>query len=320
MPSRALKFAVESLAVRAVALPARLLPRPAALGLGAALGRLAWTVGVRRRLVLSNLGLAMPGTDLAERRRVGRTAAENLGRTMVEFLRFAGRDRRRVDELVSVEGLPALREGLAEGRGAVLVTAHLGAWALYVTALAAHGVDAALLVGAQHNPRVDRLILGIPGDAVRFISKGSRATRRVLECLREGRAVVMVADHYSSPETVWAPFLGRSASTLPLPGSVVAKLGTPLYLMAGVRREGGRHLLRLRRLELPAAGEQDELRIAIATLCNRELGGEILAAPDQYWWYHDRWKVRGVYRLGRKVLGCPPQTDREEQPLPEERR
>jgi KDO2-lipid IV(A) lauroyltransferase len=301
-----LRHAVEILALRALSLPLRALPRRLALVFGGWLGRLGWWTGIRRSRVLANLEQALPAATPAERRAVARRAAANFGRTVTEFLRFAGRDRERVGELVAVEGVEGLSEALAEGRGALVVTAHLGAWALYVTALAAAGIPAALLVGKQRNPHVDRLILGIPGDAVAFISKGKQAPRQILGQLRAGRAVVMVADHYISAESVWAPFLGRPASTLPLPGALVEKHHLPLFLMTGLRVGGGRHRLRLRRLHPPEDLTGDDLRLAVAELCNRELGREIVAHPEQYWWYHDRWKVRGKYKKRKGVLGEPP--------------
>ena len=302
-----LRNILEITALLVVALPIRALPRPVALRLGAAIGGLGWWTRIRRSLVLANLEQAFPRSTAAERRALGGEAACNLGRTVAEFLRFAGRDRKRIAELIEMEGFGALRGELATGPGALLVTAHLGAWALYTTALATSGIPTALLVGKQRNPYVDRLILGIPGDVVRFISKGKQAPRQILECLRDGYAVVMVADHYISSEAVWAPFLGKNASTLPLPGALIAKRQQlPLFLLRGLRVEGGRHLLGLRRLEIPPHLESDDLRLAIAALCNEELGKEIRACPEQYWWYHDRWKVRGKYRQKKKVLGQPP--------------
>ena len=304
MPS--LAHLVQIGALRLVALPIRLLPRRAALELGAWIGRLGWWTGIRRSVALANLKQAFPDLTDDERLDLARTASINFGRTVAEFLRFAGRDRLRVGELVEIEGLEALKRDLEDGEGgALVVTAHLGSWALYVTALAASGVPSSLLVGQQTNPYVDRLILGIPGDAVRFISKSKQAPRRILGSLSEGHAVVMVADHYTSSEAVWAPFLGRTASTLPLPGALVAKRQLPLYVLRGTRIEGGRHRVVLRPVEIPDLSG-DELRLTVAERCNEALGQEILDCPEQYWWYHERFKVRGKYRKLKKVLGDPP--------------
>jgi KDO2-lipid IV(A) lauroyltransferase len=281
---------VEYAAVLALSLVSRALPRRGALALGAAIGQLGWWLPLRKRMVLSNLRQALPELTEKERRRVGARAARNFGRTAVEFLRFPGRDRRSVAELVAVSGLEDLRTSLAAGRGVLVVAAHLGAWALYVPALTARGVPTALLVGRQHNPSVDRLILGLPGPTVRFISKGPSSPRGVLRCLAEGRAVVVVADQ-RSPRGMEVPFLGRPASTLPLPAAIAARHGTPLFLLEGHREEDGRHRAELHRLPAVTAGAEPERRAALAALINEELGRAILRHPDQYFWYHDRWRL-----------------------------
>ena len=82
---------------------------------------------------------------------------------------------------------------------------------------------------------VTNIILAIPGDAVQFISKGRAAPREILRALKENRAVVMVADQHSGPRGEMAPFLGRPASTLPLPGALAARHGTPILASGGGR-------------------------------------------------------------------------------------
>ncbi|MGC8917295.1 MAG: lysophospholipid acyltransferase family protein [Thermoanaerobaculum sp.] len=281
---------LEYAALRLLSAFFRLLPRPWALALGAAVGQLGWWLRVRRKVVVANLATAFPNVPERERARLAAAAARNFGRTVAEFVRFAGRDRRHVGELVAIEGLEELRKALGEGRGALIVTAHLGAWALYVTALAARGIPAALLVGRQHNPYVDRFILAIPGGAVKFISKGRTAPREILRALQEGRAVVMVADQDAGPRGAFAPFFGKVVSTLPLPGAIAARYHPPLFLMAGHRVGRGRHQLTLQRLPLPEGENEDALRTEVAALCNRALEDAIRTHPEQYFWYHRRFR------------------------------
>lgn len=298
-----LEFAALSLLAGVV----KALPRGAALTAGAALGQLGWWTRLRRRLVLANLARALPDASPRERRRIAARAARNFGRTAIEFLRFRGADRERVRQLVEIGGLPGLEAALAAGKGAVVVTGHLGAWALYVTALGAAGVPAALVVGVQRNPWVQGLILGIPGGAVQFICRGKSAPRQVLQALHAGKAIVMVADHYSSEQRVLVPFLGAPAFTLPLPGSLVARHRVPLFSMAGHRLDGGRHRLALRPIELPELADLDALRLAVAVRSNERLGEAVLEHPDQYFWYHDRWKVRPRKNPPRLVAGPLPE-------------
>jgi KDO2-lipid IV(A) lauroyltransferase len=284
------RYHLEYGSVVALAALLRALPRAAALEFGAALGQLGWWLRIRRRLVLSNLVQAFPDSTARERRRIASRAARNFGRTVAEFVRFAGSDRNRVGELVRIEGVEALRDALAAGGGAIVVTAHVGAWALYVTALAAAGIPSALLVGRQHNPKVQRFILGIPGEAVHFVPKSRGAPRDIMRCLRDGRAAVMVADQNAGHRGEFAPFLGKVASTLPLPGAIAARHRTPIFLMAGRRVSRAGHRVEITRLALPHGDDEERLRHEITVACNEALGKVILACPEQYFWYHRRWR------------------------------
>ncbi|MFH1177232.1 MAG: lysophospholipid acyltransferase family protein, partial [Acidobacteriota bacterium] len=286
-----LRHHLEYAGLMAVALTMRALPRPLALLVGAAIGQLGWWLRIRRRLVLDNLAQALGQAPRRELRRIAARAARNFGRTTCEMVRVEGADRRRLGELVEFSGLELLREALGRGDGAIVVTCHLGAWALYVAALSATGFPGALLVGKQHNPKVHAFLLAIPGPLVRMISKGRTSPREILLSLREGRVVMIVADQTSGSRGDFVPFLGRVASTLPLPAALALKHQTPLLLLAGHRVAGGRHRVTLSPLELPAVeGDAETCRYAATAAINEALGKAILEHPEQYFWYHRRWR------------------------------
>lgn len=289
---RRLVHSIETGLVRGLGMLTRLLPRRAALEVGAGVGQLGWWLRLRRAVVLGHLRLALPELSEPQRVALGAAAARNIGRTIVEFLRFAAKDQKHILDLIELSGVDRLRAGLASGRGVVVVTGHYGAWALYVTALATAGVPAALLVGRQSNPGVQNIVLGLSGGVVRLIPKGKSAPRGLLEVLRSGHCAVMVADHYNSSEKLIVPFLGHPASTLPLPGALVVRHGLPLFVMEGHRRADGTHLVELRQLR--AGGDDpDATEESVAREINDALSDFIRRYPEQYFWYHRRWKLRG---------------------------
>jgi len=157
------------------------------------------------------------------------------------------------------------------------------------------GVPTALLVGRQRNARVDALILSIPGEHVTLVSHGKRAPRELLQNLSAGKAMVMVADQHGGPRGTVAPFFGVETSTLSLPAALVIRPDLPLFVMAGHRVEGGRHELALRRLVVPPDDGRggDARRRQITTLCNEAIADAVLACPDQYFWYHRRFRTPG---------------------------
>jgi KDO2-lipid IV(A) lauroyltransferase len=269
----------------------RLLPRPVALESGAVLGQFAWWLGIRKKQVLTNLASVFPELSVSERKNLAVRSARNFGRTVAEYARASGSDKNKLNKFVEVVGGEALKSALQEKRGALIVTGHLGSWALYMGALRLIGVSPVLLVGRHHNPKFDQLILNIPGKDAQLISKGPTAPRHVLKCLKENKAVVMVADQHPSMG-LQSSFLGHPAMTLALPGAIIAKHQVPLFLLNGYRVRGGQHLMTLKKIEIPEGLSRDELRQKVTDQCNLEIGDTILSHPDQYFWYHRRWRVK----------------------------
>lgn len=267
-----------------------ILPRSWALSLGASVGWFGWTIGMRRELVLSNIANARPTASQAELKRIGKQAAKNFGRTIAEFIRYGIKDRDRLPQLVSIKNLELLSDALNRGNGAILLTGHFGAWAIYFAAIAMRDVPLSLLVGKQHNAKVDEFIHKIPGDRVEFITKGRTAIKSILEKLQAGRAVVMVADQHAGDGGIVVPFLGKNASTLPLPGSFSVKYKVPVFMMSGHREEDGSHTVNISELPVPACDSTNEQKIAVVKTYNEELGKVVAERPEQYFWYHRRWR------------------------------
>ncbi|EDY84396.1 Bacterial lipid A biosynthesis acyltransferase superfamily [Verrucomicrobiia bacterium DG1235] len=266
------------------------IPRKWAFGIGSAIGAVGWTLGIRKELVLSNIANARPDADDAELNRIGKQAARNFGRTITEFIRYGIKDRDALFDLIKIENIDIAKNALAQGKGAIILTGHYGAWALYFAAIAMRDLPLSLLVGKQHNEKIDAFIHKIPGDRVEFISKGRTAIRVILDKLKLGRAVVMVADQHAGKGGLVVPFLGKNASTLPLPGSFAVKYDAPVFIMTGQREADGSHTVTIKELEVPQQATPDQQKIEVVRRYNEELGKIIAARPEQYFWYHRRWR------------------------------
>ncbi|MDQ8198082.1 hypothetical protein QEH56_07990 [Pelagicoccus enzymogenes] len=266
------------------------IPRSWALNLGSAIGWFGWVTGMRRRLVLSNIANARPEASESELKQIGKQAAKNFGRTIAEFIRYGIKDRDQVPQLVKIENLELVADALAKGNGAILLTGHFGAWAIYFAAIAMRDIPLSLLVGKQHNAKVDAFIHKIPGDRVEFITKGRTAIKVILEKLKAGRAVVMVADQHAGAGGIVVPFLGKNASTLPLPGSFSVKYNAPVFMMSGRREADGSHTVTISELPIPERETPNEKKVAVVEAYNEALGKVIADNPEQYFWYHRRWR------------------------------
>ncbi|HLU26338.1 MAG TPA: lysophospholipid acyltransferase family protein [Longimicrobiales bacterium] len=282
----------EYLLFRGLGLAARALgPRGAAL-LGAGAGRLAYGLGIRRRVVLENLRASFPERDEAWVRMVAAACYAHLGREGMVLARLWAEGPERVLDGVEFEGLEAFRAAVDEGRGVVLVTGHFGNWELAGATIAAVGLPIDVVVQRQANPLFDRALeqarerLGM-----RPIDR-RRAPQLALRSLRAGRIVAFVADQDARGSGVFVPFFGRPASTHRGPALLALRAGSPLFLGYGIRLAPGRFLGHLERVEVDRGGEIDVAVDRLTAAFTAKLEEAIRRAPDQYFWHHRRWKTR----------------------------
>jgi KDO2-lipid IV(A) lauroyltransferase len=268
----------------------------AASNLGGALGRIAWDVlRYRREVALENLAEAIR-TDAVreERERIARMAAENLGRTLAEFIRFARLPAQRVRELAPLVGSEHFDRAREVGRGALLVSGHFGNWELLGSTIAAHGYPVDVFTGRQTNPHVDAFAkrlrrsrdLGvIPGDAA--------SPRRILRSLRAGRFVAFLFDQDARSRGIFVDFLGRPASTPRAPARLALRAGCPLIFGVLVREGPGSYRAHVGPSlhPDPTAERADEI-LRLTRGMTRELESWVRRHPDHYLWTHRRWKTR----------------------------
>ncbi len=271
---------------------ANLLPPRMALGFGAVLGGLGYVAGVRRDVALANLSRAFPEKPPREVAAIARKLYRNLGRNLVELLRFRNQSKSYIAALVSFEGEEHIKTALAAGRGAILVSGHFGNWELYAAAIASAGYPFSVVVYPQHNARVDALLNRLrQGAGVGIIYKRN-AAKDVLRSLAANRLVTMLADQDAGPDGVFVNFFGRPASTTRGPALFAVKTGAPIITGVIVREPGGRHR---GIVDPPLFADQAADREAEIARLTQEaavrLERRVREHPDHWYWVHRRWKT-----------------------------
>jgi len=278
------------LALRAALAAVRVLPPALALGAGGALGALARTAGLRRRVTEANLALAFPERTAAERARIARGVYRHFGRMAVDSLRLSavGPDA-LVPRVSGGEAVEMVRERRARGRGVLVLTGHVGNWELAGAYLAAVGLPLAAVVKppanpyvAEHTERVRRR-LGIETIPM------PEARRGVLEALRQNKVVALVADQGAIRSTTWVPFFGRPTRTPAGPGLLAARSGAPV-LFGALVADGAGYRLSGEVVAEEVTGAASEAVPGIAAEYRARLEALVRQVPEQYLWTHRLWK------------------------------
>lgn len=202
---------------------------------------------------------------------------------------------RRPDEVrerTAVPGLERLKEAVAQGRGVVMATAHFGNWELGGASLAVRGIPTDAVVQKQRNPFVERDVAAMrEALGVGQIDR-RRAPKQVLRALRQGRLIAFAADQNAGRHGVFVPFFGTPASTHRGAALFAIRANAPLFFGVAVRLPDGTYESRTYPIDVDRGGPLEEAVTRLTAAFTSKLEDEIRAAPEQYFWLHNRWKTR----------------------------
>lgn len=269
---------IHALARAALALVTRL-PRALVAALCGAIGAAAWlSLGRERALVRARLEAGLGEGVPSARVRAAFLAA---GATLADTLALLDPDEPAGRTLaVDEASREAFRGALAEGRGVVFVSAHLGPWERLAAVLAAEGFPVATVARESYDPRFTRLYERIRAPrGVRSIYRGRPgAAAAIVRELRAGRAVGFLVDLPARVPSIRARLFGADA---PVPvGAARIALARRAAVVVGTCAPGGKILIsRVESADLrPGATGERALTDRIA----RALDARIAALPEAW--------------------------------------
>jgi KDO2-lipid IV(A) lauroyltransferase len=195
--------------VRAV----NVLPLRAQLAVGRALGRLAYLVARRdRRIASINIQLCLPGLSEEEREELVREHFESLGCTLLETGMVWWASDARLRKLIQFEGEEHLREALAKGHGALMLSAHFTTLEMGARALTLLGPTSVMYL-TPSNPLIAELSRrNRERHTVQAVT--SEQVRELLQNLKNNLPVWYAPDQrYTGKNSAIVPFFGVPAAS-----------------------------------------------------------------------------------------------------------
>jgi KDO2-lipid IV(A) lauroyltransferase len=278
--------------VRTLVAALRLLPLPAALSLGAALGRLA--------------AIALPGVRAATQARLNATRAAlggcaptaathlaDLGRRVAEFA-----NAERLLRLNAVRVPPETRALLTPSpRGLLVAAGHLDNWELMAAALARAGQDVRAVVAAPRAGPLSRWLLSERARlGVTSLPPGGGA-RAARAALASGAGVGLLVDLATHERSRVVDFLGRSTRAALTLERLARSTGAPVVFIWPAR-EAGAVVIRAEAVGFDPAAPEGALTQALA----RRIEARIVAAPERWLWVHDRWRSESMREARRATV------------------
>jgi KDO2-lipid IV(A) lauroyltransferase len=297
------RHAREARLVSAVAAVVRRLPRRTALAAGRALAGV-WADLDRRHVAVAcdNLRRAFPRWDEARVQRTARGVYAHFGQVLMDLLWIEGRSRDEILRLVSFTGLEHAEAALARGRGALMVSAHLGNWELHALAHSLAFGPVCVVGRPLDNPLLDARLNALRTLGGSSVISKRKALQRILEGLRRNLMVAVLIDQNTQEKDgIFVDFFGRPACTTTVAAALAVKTGCALVPCHARLLDDGRYRLMLDPpLEWTPSGEREADIAALTQRLTTIIEGWVREAPEQWLWLHRRWKTQpGGARNGR---------------------
>jgi KDO2-lipid IV(A) lauroyltransferase len=242
------------------------------------------------------------GVTLA--RKIVRASYVNMGRSAVEFVRMK-RLYPRLPNLVPIEGKELLDKALARGKGAIVMTAHIGNWELGGARLAAEGYAVVPIYTPQRNTGgANGLIFGLRASeaGLELVPSEGFGLRKAFRALKERKILVFLQDLDARKEGVIVPFLGLPSSAAVGIVKMYRKFGAPVVPMVCLRNpDGVGHTIRVHEVLSDLPDEDGNLfgvnMAKSLKMCNNIMNAWVTEHPEQWMWLLDKWE---------SVLGAGP--------------
>ena len=237
-----------------------------------------------------NVTLALAGEipSPAERKALVWRAWKNFAQGLLDTTAVMHFPKQKIISTVDLEGENHLKQALAQGRGVLALSAHLGNFTMIGARLAASGYSFSVVVKNPGDERFARLIDDYRAQlGIHTISAKPRreAVRGILKALRANRIVMVIADEFKSGG-VRVDFMGQSAPAPRGPATLALRTGAVTLPMFATRRPNGSLVLEVGPEIEPIQAEDLEASVAATTmLFTRHLEAAIRRYPDQWNWF-----------------------------------
>jgi KDO2-lipid IV(A) lauroyltransferase len=293
-------FAVFAAVRLAIAL-IQALPHPLPFKFANVLGWLAWRIDKRHRIVAAeNLRHAFPEWSESRIDRVVRASYRHMALMVVEIALLP-----RKLHITSWRRYATMEPGfdmlapLYSPRAALFVTGHFGNWEFAGWLMGLFGFHTHAIARVLDNPRLEAFFKKFRQSTGQTIIAKKDDFDRLSDVMKQGGKVATLADQDAGPRGLFVPFFGRPASTHKAVALMAIEFDAPLIVIGFPRlAEPMFYGVVCEEVIDPRdySGRPDAVK-AITLQYTAALERMVRRYPEQYFWFHRRWKHQPVERV-----------------------
>lgn len=271
------------------------LPYSAVLKLGTALGPIYGLVaGKQKKRGIQNACIGL-GISEVEASHLMDELFKNLTRSALEIMYMPNLNHEFISKHIEIRGKEYLEETLGQGKGVVVLTAHVGNWEWMAAALADNGYPTTTIVKKQPNAQFTRLLNEYREAAgIEVFARGGNELIRAARALKKKKLLGFLADQDGYVDGLPVPFLGQESSAVVGPATFAEKFGSPvlpIFMSRGDQLD--HHIVHvLPPLYYKDTGNLEVDMYRLTEECCQVTEAFIKEHPEEWLWFQHRWNTK----------------------------
>ncbi|MFH1189419.1 MAG: lysophospholipid acyltransferase family protein [Candidatus Omnitrophota bacterium] len=273
---------------------ALILPKRVSYAAACALADVFYHVSPRdREAVAGNLARVFGTSDGDKDTRLpAREVFRNFAKYLVDFFMSSRMDADYLKRNVKVEGTRYIDEALSAGRGAILLSAHIGNWELGAAVTSMLGYPISAVVLTHKNKRINDFFTHQRRMGnVKPIEMGA-SLKACYKALRNNELLALLGDRDFNKSGIPVDFFGKTAMIPKGPATLSYRLGAPIVPVFLVREPDDTFRFFIEKPIAYSAGPDEEAAVRELTVkCTRTIELWIGRYPTQWFVFRNIWNI-----------------------------
>lgn len=254
--------------------------------LGVRIARLGfYLLGLRKKDSSNNIAIAFPKKSDSERILILKKTYAFFSKSFLQFLSFPN-SYRHVE--IEVEGKELLDAALGKGHGIILATGHFSKWEIMSAWLGYSGYPCVAVAQRQKNRGADIFFREFrESTGMRMIYRKS-SLKDMYSILEENKILILASDQDAKQRGVFINFFNKLASTPKGVARFHLQTGSDIFFISCYVEKNGLHKIHIQ----PVVPEEEKTVESITQAFTDLLEEKVRAFPEQYFWFHRRWKTK----------------------------
>ena len=246
-----------------------------------------YIIPIRKQVYFQNLQIAFPDKTTQWYKSLAKRGYKFFINQFILFFAFPKSFKNSEYEIISLDKLD---NAYNMKKGVVFISGHFGAWELLSAWVTSHGYPVTAIAAKQKNRGSDKFFMEHRGQfGMKHVYRRS-SIDEMYNILSKNEAIALVSDQDARKRGIFVDFFQKKASTPKGAALFYLNSGIPLIFTICCQTQPNKYVIEF----IPIIPDENATIESITQAYTKILEDYIRKYPEQYFWFHRRWKTQPV--------------------------